>query len=374
MFVLVLGCWQLPFLLKVGYAGIAPIWSEGGELGQRFHFPSWRHALTRWGVYPVEVIGSTLPWSLMLLVLPMRWFRAAIGNARPMFAFLLTALAVTFPTCWLPADSRARYFMALYPCLALLIGLAIERCWQSSRDTFWRRSWDRYLTLGVGIVLLAGIVITAARWPGIASLKDLREAISPASVLLYLAAAVAASAALFWSRRGSGLARGQLGVVAIAGFIGLTNTLVVIGLQTRKNNDPRDTIASVRELIPPGEQLLSFGPVHHLFAYYYGQAIELGAVTETGSAPIDFSNTYFCYVDDPFFTTPEIPFEWDRVAEISCERSRTKHPLTKVVVGTRRTPAKPRDVVQPASGTMPAGDISDAAIQAAYQAAPPGRK
>ncbi len=368
-FALVLGCWQVPFLLKVGPAGVEAIWSEGGEVGSRFHYGTLRHALARWSAYPLEVVGSTLPWSLMLLVVPTRWFRSNLGDARPMFAFLLTALAVTFPTCWLPADSRPRYFMSLYPSMALIIGLAIERCWESSRDSFWLRSWDRYLSLGTLIILAAALVVGGARWTGVSRLKELGQSVSPEFALAYFAAAIAAASALVWSARGTSVARGQLGVLAIAGFMGLTSTGVVISVQMRKSNDPRAAVASVRELIPEGERLLSFGPVHHLFAYYYGESIELGEVTETGQAPDDFSNTYFCYADDPFFETPEIPFEWDLVAEISCERARSKFPLTKVVVGRRRMPpTTASSPVRQASATLEAAESSATATAADFKA------
>ncbi len=68
-------------------------------------------------------------------------------------------------------------------------------------------------------------------------------------------------------------------------------------------------------MIPPGDRLLSFGPVHHLFAYYFQDPIELRKVDD-GQAPTEFDNAYFCFVDDPFFETPEIPFAWERVAEM----------------------------------------------------------
>ena len=373
-FALVLGCWQLPFLLKVGPAGVEAIWSEGGHVGTRFQYGTLRHALAHWGAYPFEVIASTLPWSLMLLVVPTRWFRSNLGAARPMFGFMLTAVAVAFPTCWLPADSRPRYFMSLYPCLALVIGLAIERCWASSRDSFWLRCWDRYLSLGSVLILAAAAVVGSACWLGLSPLKGLDQAVSPAFALGYLAAAIAAAAALVASARGTSLARGQLGVLAIGAFMGLTSAGIVISMQMRKSNDPRTAIASVRQQIPQGEQLLSLGPVHHLFAYYYGEAIELRKATDTGKAPSDFTNTYFCYVDDPFFETPEITFEWEPVAEISCERARSKFPLTKVVVGRRLAPTRTASSpVRQASATLEADETATATAAGPQLDAPAAR-
>jgi hypothetical protein len=161
------------------------------------------------------------------------------------------------------------------------------------------------------------------------------ESMSGAFAIAYCLAAAAAASVVAWSRLRPTLPRVQLGILTLAGFMGLSYTGIVISMQARTSNDPSLAVLSVRDLIPPGERLLSFGPVHHLFAYYYQEPIELRKVSG-GQAPTEFSNTYFCFVDDPFFETPEIPFAWNRVAEISCERFRSRHPLTKVVIGTRR--------------------------------------
>jgi hypothetical protein len=52
-------------------------------------------------------------------------------------------------------------------------------------------------------------------------------------------------------------------------------------------------------------------------------------------APADCDATYFCFSEDPGFPSPKIPFAWQRVAEVSCERARSARPLAKVVVGRR---------------------------------------
>ena len=77
-------------------------------------------------------------------------------------------------------------------------------------------------------------------------------------------------------------------------------------------------MASIRALVPPGEPLVSYGHVHHLFAYYYQEPIAFQPLHKH-VAPADGSETYFCFTVDPGFVTAKIPFAWERVAEISCE-------------------------------------------------------
>ncbi len=335
VFVLIVGLWQLPFSLALGASGARAVWSEGGQVGQRFLYSGFRRALERWGSYPFEVFGCMLPWSFMLPALATRWFRQNIGNARPMVVFLATACAIAFPTCWLPADSRPRYFMSLYPCVALLIGLVIERSWQSKQIGWWQRSWDHYLLCGAALMLGAGGAVGIARSIGSTKWLNVSQSLSPMLVLFYGFAAVAAACAVYWSRGHHSLARAQVGSLALAGFIGFSYSGVVLSVQAHVANDPSAAVVSVRALIPPGEQLVSLGPVHHLFAYYYREPIQLQKLSHR-RAPASTKANYFCYVEDPKFRRPYIPFAWDPIAEISCERARSERPLTKVVVGKRR--------------------------------------
>ncbi len=336
VFALILGAWQLPFTLALDSTSTQAVWSEGGQLGARFHYASVGQALRHWGSYPFEVFGCLLPWSFLLPVLCTRWFRQNIGSARPMVVFLLTACAVTFPTCWLPAESRPRYFMSLYPCLALLVGLVIQRSWESRQLGWWQRSWDQFLVAAAATIGIAGLFVAAGRLWGGSVLRGFDQSVSLGFALVYALAALVAATAVLWSRRGHDRAHAQVGILAVTGFLGMTYTGVVVGVLIQTSNDPSAEVAAVRELIPPGERLVSLGRVHHLFAYYYQEPIELRRISKS-TGTIKFENTYFCFTEDPGFPTPKIPFAWDRVTEISCERARSSRPLTKVVVGKCKT-------------------------------------
>ena len=67
-FILIIGAWQLPFYLALDATSTQAVWSEGGDFGVRFQYPSVGRALEHWVSYPVEVLVCLLPWSFLLVV------------------------------------------------------------------------------------------------------------------------------------------------------------------------------------------------------------------------------------------------------------------------------------------------------------------
>ncbi len=336
MFVVILGIWQLPFLQSLDWKHARAVWSEGGEVGTRFQYASLGKALGHWLGYPFEVFACMLPWSFLLPVLATRWLRENLREARPMVLFLLTACAVAFPSCWLPAHSRARYFMSLYPCIAPLMGLVVERSWQATSDGWWQRSWDRYLRGGIALITMAGLGLVLAKPLGRIDELEMLDALSWQFILCYAVAAIAAIAICVWSRRRQEVLRVRMAILTLAGFWGLTYTGAVMNLQSFTANNPAHDIRAVHDLIPADEHLVSLGPVHHLFAYYYQDPIELKKLSRRREVP-PVDATYFCFSIDPSVPAVEISFPWQRIAEISCERARSSQPKVKVIVGKRIT-------------------------------------
>ena len=333
-FAVILGAWQLPFLFSLDAASTQAVWSEGGDFTTRFQFDNIGQAIGHWASYPFEVFACMLPWAFLLPVFASPWFRRTIGEARPMVAFLLTACAFAFPTCWLPVESRARYFMSLYPCVATLFGLVVQRSWEAQETGWWQRSWDRFLLASVAGITGVGLTVGIGRTIGGARVVGFAEYITVPFATCYAIAAIVAAFAALWSRTRKDVRHAQTGIFAVAGFIGLSYTGVIMSLQMQTSNDPSSEVASVRQMIPDGQHLVSFGPIHHLFAYYYQQPIELEPLVDNEAAA-DTSATYFCFAEDPGYPKTIIPFDWQPIAEISCERARSQRPLTKVIVGKR---------------------------------------
>lgn len=334
LFALTVGSWQVPLSLALEPAAALRVWSEGGHLASRFQPTELSHALEHWVTFPFEVLATMLPWSFLLPVVATRWFRQNLGEARPLVALALVAWAVALPTCWLPTDSRPRYLMALYPCVALVVGLIVQRSYEAQQIGWWRRCWDQFLLTGVGLMVAVPIVLAPLWAFGGTPLDVLRQAVSVTHLVLYAAAAALAAATALWSRSRNSRWSLSAGAMALAGFLGLSYTGVVVDVQAHVANDPSADVTSIRKMLPPGERLVSFGLVHHLFAYYYAEPIEFHAL-DNHVAPMDVAATYFCYAEDPGFETPAIPFAWERVAEISCERAQSARPLAKMVIGRR---------------------------------------
>src|SRR5439155_17167767 len=126
----IIACWQIPFFLKLGWPAVRAIWTS--DTAMRFSEIRFQAVFEHLVTYPVEILVCTLPWSLFLLGYLSRKLGVASevghdpGSAR-MVLFLVVCLGITFPTCWLIPGAHGRYFMPLYPCIAPLVGLVLER-------------------------------------------------------------------------------------------------------------------------------------------------------------------------------------------------------------------------------------------------------
>jgi 4-amino-4-deoxy-L-arabinose transferase-like glycosyltransferase len=334
VFLAIVAAWQLPFCLELDAATAQAAWSEGGEFAKRFQYASVGKTLLRWAAYPFELYACMMPWSFMLPVLATPWFRQQAGAMRPALRFLITACAVALPTCWLPADTRPRYFMSLYPAVAILCGASIQRCWEAATAGWWQRSWDRFLNMAIVLILGASIALPLLAVFHGALPRGLGEGISLSFALALALCGLVGAPIVLW-RRQLGRVRGaQASLVVVAGFFGLFHWGVVISAQMRNSNNPAAEIAVIREMIPPGEQLVSIRPTHHLFAWYYQEPIAL-CPSEDRATVEECTGTYFCFAVDPAMPPLEIPIEWAVVREISCDRTVTAHPKAKVIVGRR---------------------------------------
>jgi 4-amino-4-deoxy-L-arabinose transferase-like glycosyltransferase len=334
-FAAVVAAWLVPFAVKLGADSAWRVWMEGGHLSSRFQVASWSKAFSHWAEFPFEVFGSMLPWSFLLPVVFTRWFWRGVGEARPLATFVVTAFLVALPTCWLPTESRPRYLMSLYPMVALVVGLIVERSCQAEQTGWWPRSWDNYVVTGIWIVLIVPVGMIGVCYFGPARVRELLSQALPQSLLVgYFVAALVAAALAQWSRRRPLVARAALGMFALAAFWGASYTTIVINLQAQTSNDPSHQIADIRAMLPKDRPLVSFGRVHHLFAWYYDEAVTLEPLEEN-VAPVTSDAEYFCFSVDPGFPTPQIPFAWEQITEVSCERARSDKPLAKVIVGRR---------------------------------------
>ncbi len=344
-FAAVVGVWMVPFCWSNLYA-TDDIWA--GLARDRFTTDGLlRHLVT----FPFETFGCLLPWSPLLVLFVRPAVRRAIFTQHPQAWFLVVAIVVTYPSVWVAAYARGRYFMPLYPCVAMLIALVVEHCTAAAADTSARLFWRRYQR-GLGIVgAAAGALMVVAYGLPLDALRSVQQSLAE-SIGFALAAAVAA-AAMFWTSRDERGLRPQWALAIVATFVGLAYTGLVLDARRLAGNDLEPVLADIKDQMPNPEGMVSLGRVYHRFAYSYSQPIrQVPWPHEAGELPADAE--YFCYDLRPGYfdppargagdgqvhagTTAPLPFEWEKVTEIGCDPVKRKSPHTTVVIGRIRRP------------------------------------
>jgi 4-amino-4-deoxy-L-arabinose transferase-like glycosyltransferase len=336
VFVAIIAAWQIPFYWATDVRSVAATWA--GLAADRVRLAGLAKHLV---AYPLETFACLLPWSPILVALVKRETRALVADQWPLVSFLLVALAVAYPTVWLVAGAQARYFMPLYPLLAVLVGLVIDRCSVAVAGRYPRRAWHQFLLLcGTLVVAVSIIALIPAQWA--------LGTYQPVWFRLTLVAIVLTAVWTLWkcyrtSTRGTRLSA----VAAIAVFAGLAYGGAMINANAARWNEPSAAVARVKELIGSATPLVSLTAIDHRFAYFYRDPIaELDWPREVGDLPPGVE--YFCFMRNPGDTaqrreagrgrrwtkTPgTLPFAWEEVATLCVERRLRNEPQRIVVLG-----------------------------------------
>jgi len=372
VFLLVVGAWQVPFLCSVGSQ---ESWRMAvGDVGKRFEGADWLLFFKHLLVYPLEVAGCLLPWSVLLLAylrrdfrsslvagaesgvaerrvavraepgwlglseaVPQReraepaasWGTASLSPSHPAehIRFLTCCLVVAFLPCWLAPGARARYFMPLYPCIAPLIGLVIERCCHpqvSSLTSAWRR-----LLAGLALAMPAtGVWVLAAtvlHWGPSFGQQPLDFAVA------YFVASVLLGGVVLWSRNGSRPLRCTAGLVSIAAFLGLSYMGAALNVLIERSQPIEVQMAELKSRLPEGAHLVSIGTADCRFAWYYGDPIR--RLCDKNARPPQGDWTYFCMRQDRGL--PQCDFPYETIAVVPLQRNRGPNPTETVLVGRR---------------------------------------
>jgi 4-amino-4-deoxy-L-arabinose transferase-like glycosyltransferase len=327
VFALILSAWQIPFYLATDWATVVAIWS--GLAGDRIRLSGmFEHAL----MYPIETFACLLPWSPILFALAKRETRRLLIDQQPVITFLTTALVVAYPTVWFAAGARGRYFMPLYPLVAVLVGVVVERCASAAIGSYPRRAWHQFLTLWATFIGTSGLVIAGS---GLLMTDPADRFYQPRWFAVVFALFAAAALVLLWEsyRRQSHL-RPIIAAVAIAMVAGACVAGVLVNVNVARWIDPADEIANLKNQLPPGTDLASFSPIEHRFVYYYGDPItEFDWPRSAANIPPEL--TYFCFMRQPgdtaesraagrgrtWYTTPgTLPIAWEELGAVCVER------------------------------------------------------
>jgi len=328
LFLAIWGAWQVPFWLRTSTADSWDLLA--GEITNRLDAgPAalLKHLVT----YPVEVLVCTLPWSVLLVAYLRRDFRRTLADAAVEVRFLACTLAVTFPTCWFMPAARGRYFVPLYPCLALLIGLVAQRCCQAAAAP-WARLW-RWYRRSFGLAMPA-----VGAWVLAATALGWSLALGAQSIGLAALFAVTATllGILVFRSAGSGRPLGnRVAALGVAVFLGLVFTGLVGNVQIARGRPLAQQIAAVRQRLPKDAQLVSIGAADPTFAFFYGAPIrQLPA--EPAKLEKETGWTYFCLdCGDPDL---KCEFPYEELAVAHCNSTASPQASGRVIIGRRLWP------------------------------------
>jgi len=333
IFLAIWGAWQVPFFAKLGWQGIGHVYF--GDVAMYFKDGYWLTVVRHLATYPLEIFfGCLMPWSVLLLLYLRRDFRQALGGAGEHVTFLACSILAAFPTVWLPPTARTRFFLSLYPVVAPLAGLVVERCCRADHDSPWRRFWGAYLTAAaMAMVVLGGLILAVSR------LRPSLPIAQPTWLAAAMAAAAVALAAIaYWSGNSRTPARRAVGTLALAAFLGLAAAGVKVNAMARTcNTTAAPAVVQLKTSLPAGAGLVSLGPVDHLFAYYYRNPIPLLPWQEDCEEPPQ-GVEYFCFtymLDEPCW--PAFPFQ--QVDVICCDSTIPSQDRLVIVGRIPRNPA-----------------------------------
>lgn len=339
----IVAAWTVPYAHAVEWPLVLQTW--GALATARFDYSELTDVLAHLASFPIEVFGCLLPWSVFLLAYVLPRPRTTLRGSPAQVQFLLLAIALAFPTCWLAPQARGRYFMPLYPCFCPLIGLAIERA-ALGANGMWQWVWRHFCTgaallmgvLGLGVLAasLTGWAIgkegVAADWAeGASWANDLQS--QPVWFAVCYAGLAAGAVLLAWQSRGCAPDRMLRCMFAFAALLGLTYVGVGVNAQVHVQNDVAAQVAWVRRLIPAGERLVSIGKAYHRFVYWYGKPIEV--LEPLSAANAQGTWKYFCYHLAGSQAPPELPFGYQVMAVVGCDRCRDEPLYDRVVVARR---------------------------------------
>jgi hypothetical protein len=105
-------------------------------------------------------------------------------------------------------------------------------------------------------------------------------------------------------------------------------------------------VAELKAKLPPGTKLVSFEQVHHMFVFYFNDDVPVLPAPKSADDADEIS--YFCIAPGELQKSP-LPFEWEKLAEINCDRRIEPTPRARVVIG-RRLARPATATVQQAAG------------------------
>jgi 4-amino-4-deoxy-L-arabinose transferase-like glycosyltransferase len=301
----VVAAWMLPYISLHGVAEAKALWLN--DTASRFHSWNMIHFFKHLGSYPFEILGSILPWSLLLFAYLLPSFRSRLQPYKPALMFALFACGFAFLTVWIPPGGQTRYFATLYPMLAIFMG-AVAEVAAVSIDSKGRAAWVRFALLVAGIFILVALAIallpfkiprfTFERWT-----LPLPQTIFYSISFLVLG---------IWMMKN--LEKVQVNLYTLGLALVVFNLGFFMDVKVQRSEKTLEEMVRIKSHLPPDVNLVSLGITNHKFTYYYGKFVKSLPVDHSGEGVI-----YFCF-DPCLIDVGKITFPWKQVDTFSLTR------------------------------------------------------
>lgn len=336
-FGVVVGSWFLACADQLGWHGAKQILMSS-DTTARFDYSKPGPFIVHLLSYPVMIFGGMLPWSLLLFGYARRDLRERIGDAAPLVQFAAIACFVAFPTCWLVPLAKTRYYLPLFPCFGLLVGVVVDRFASTDDASALRGFWSglqRWIGVAlIGLAILTAVVAVALplQLPGGSESQPRTLSIAvldvqPRGDLAILLGVVAIAGALMLLYQ-----RAAIGAIAVVLIMGAT--VFHQNVKIDASVDVETSMKTLTEKLPVDATVHSLGPVNHRFAYYFDRPVWLVPLPlETSKLPSPGS--YFCvtiYGEQP--VSGAIPFAYEPIDVVWLDRYHSQR-TTFVLVGRR---------------------------------------
>lgn len=327
VFVAIIAAWQIPFAGQVGSTEQWKIYFR--DVGPRFLEMGISTIASHMAVFPLGLFcGALLPWSFLLLAFFSRGFRSRLGSLREDALFCVISFFVTFPSVWLPPGASLRYYMPIYPVVAVLVGIVLERFSldfaESGRSSLLLKRYWRLL----GLVAVGTTLFIA----GLSCLKPAAVWSQPLWLAFLLVPISVACAIFLWQR--SALNSSQVlqrNLVVVSWMLALFCVSVVPNTRNRISQHAEQEVNQLRASLPAGTHLSSYGITHHLFLFHLREQVTVLPAPELVQEPLP-DQGYFCLtIQDG--NIPKLPFQWDRIATINCDRNQLPKIQNGVIIG-----------------------------------------
>jgi len=327
VFVAVIAVWQVPFYLRDGWEATVMCWTDPDSARLTMNWPRLVKHVTQ---FPFEVLGSTMPWSLLLFgMFSKRFWRGGIRSESSLLFQLLAVLIITGPI-WAMWSGTARYVMPMYPLLAVVCATVVERA--DGLERGWVPGLVRVLQVLVVslflIVVVASVVATAAeRWFDSPITRMLAQPWP-----LVVALVVGGALVVGWVRRVDWTPARRTSVFTsfgLAALLAISFNGPIVNAIASSAERVGPEIAAFRDSLPKGTRLVSFEPLHHKFVYFYRDDIPI--LTDPNDPEIEYFALNFEYGQVKF----DVPFEWELVRSFNMDRRRRDDPDVSVLIGRR---------------------------------------